>query len=89
MEVGARRWILRHESRHYGVQQARNLYNAFTCDKGTWSALALLELLFTVNRWANKGWVIQVPAAAVIPEAQVMATIIGSKASVAGLVSSW
>ena len=89
MEVGARRWILRHESRHYGVQQARNLYNAFTCDKGIRSAPALLELLLTENGWANKGWVIQVPAAAVIPEAQVIAAIIGSKAPVAGSASPW
>jgi hypothetical protein len=34
----ARRWILRHESRPYGVQQARNLYNAGNRDKGTSSA---------------------------------------------------
>jgi len=34
----ARRWILRHESRPYGVQQARNLYNARKRDKETLSA---------------------------------------------------
>ena len=34
----ARRWILRHESRPYGVQQARNLYNVRKHDKGTPSA---------------------------------------------------
>jgi hypothetical protein len=34
----ARRWILRHESRPYGVQQARKLYNAGNRDKGTSSA---------------------------------------------------
>ncbi len=34
----ARRWILRHESRPYGVQQARKLYNAGNSDKGTSSA---------------------------------------------------
>ena len=89
MEVGARRWILRHESRHYGVQQARKLYNALTCDRGIRSDSALLNLLLILNRWANKGWAIRVPAAAVIPEARVIATIIGSKASVAGFVSSW
>jgi hypothetical protein len=89
MEVGARRWILRHESRYYGMQQARNLYNAFTCDKGIRSAPAMLELLPTVNRSENKGWVIRVPAAAVIPEARVMAPIIWSKAPVAGSISSW
>ena len=27
MEVGARRWILRHKSRYYGMQQARKLFN--------------------------------------------------------------
>ena len=49
MEVGARRWILRHESRFYGMQQARNLYNVLTYDKGIRSVLALLELLLTEN----------------------------------------
>ena len=34
----ARRWILRHESRPYGAQQARNLYTAGNRDKGTPSA---------------------------------------------------
>jgi hypothetical protein len=87
MEVGARRWILRHESRYYGTQQGRKLYNALTCDKGIRSAAALLQLLPTENGWENKGWVIRVPAAAVILEARVMAGIIGSKASVAGSVS--
>jgi hypothetical protein len=41
----ARRWILRHESRPYGVQQARNLYNAGNSDRGTSSA--------TVQRWLS------------------------------------
>ena len=50
MEVGARRWTLRHESRLYGAQQARNLFNALTREKGTRSVLALLELLLTENR---------------------------------------
>ena len=31
----ARRWILRHESRPYGVQQARKLGNARNRDQGT------------------------------------------------------
>ena len=34
----ARRWILRHESRPYGVQQARKLGNASNRDQGTPSA---------------------------------------------------
>ncbi len=38
VRAGARRWILRHESRPYGVQQARKLYNAGNSDKGTSSA---------------------------------------------------
>lgn len=64
MEVGARRkvvkykavlttfrkWTLRHESRPYGVQQARNLRNWLTPDEGTRSALAMQELLLTANR---------------------------------------
>ncbi len=36
----ARRWILRHESRPYGAQQARNLYTAGNRDKGIPSARA-------------------------------------------------
>ena len=89
MGVGARRWTLRHESRFYGTQQARNLFNLLTQEKGIWSVLALQELLLSVKRRVNKGWVTRVPAAAVIPGAQVMTTIIGSKASVAGLTSPW
>ena len=40
----ARRWILRHESRPYGAQQARKLYNAGNRDKGTPSASILCWL---------------------------------------------
>jgi len=36
---GARRWTLRHESRPYGAQQARNLRNARKRDEGSPSAL--------------------------------------------------
>ena len=89
MEVGARRWTLRHESRPYGAQQARKLRNWLTPDEGTRSALVLQGLLPTANRWANKGWVRRVPATAVIPAPQVMVTIIGSKECVAGLISPW
>ena len=84
MEVEAWRWILRHESRSYETQQARKLYNSLTRDKGTWSVLALQELLPSENGKVNKGWGTRVPATAVIPGAQVMARFIGSKASVAG-----
>ena len=56
MEVGAQRWILRHESRSYEAQQARKLCNLLTQDKGTWSVLALQELLPSENRKVNKGW---------------------------------
>ena len=87
MEVGARRWILRHESRYYGTQQARNLFNLLTRERGNRSALALQELLLSEKRKVNKGWVTRVPATAVIPGARVMAAIIGSKAFVAGLTS--
>jgi len=89
MEVGAWRKILRHESWAYGSQQARKLCYSLTRDKGTWSVLALQELLFSLKRKTNKEWEIRVPATAVIPELRVMARIIGSKASVAGLASSW
>ena len=88
MEVGARRWTLRHESRYYGTQQARNLFNAFTGERGTWSVSALQKLLPSENRKENKGRAIRVPAATVIPEARVMVGFIGSKASVAGSTSS-
>ena len=87
MRVEAQRWTLRHKSRYYGTQQARNLCNLFTQDKGIWSVFALQELLLSEKRKANKGWVRRVPAATVIPAARVMAMIIGSKASVAGLTS--
>ena len=84
MEVGALRWILRHESRSYEAQQARKLCYLLTQDKGTWSVHALHELLPSENGKVNKGWGTRVPATAVIPGAQVMARFIGSKASVAG-----
>ncbi len=89
MEVVAQRWILRHESRYYGTQQLRKLFNALTREKGTWSVLALQGLLLSANRRVNKGWITRVPATAVIPGARVMVMIIWSKASVAGLVSPW
>ncbi len=45
------------------------------------------ELLSVVKRQTNKDWERPVPAAAVIPAVQVATTIIGSKTSVACLVS--
>ena len=87
MEVGARRWTLRHESRFYGTQQLRKLFNALTSERGIWSALAMQELLLSENRRANKGWVTRVPAAAVIPGARVMVAIIWFKAFVGCLIS--
>ncbi len=45
------------------------------------------KLLRTLKRYANKGWARLVPAAAVIPAAQVGLSFIGSKISVAGFVS--
>ena len=85
----ARRWILRHESRPYGVQQARKLHTAGNCDEGTPSACTMCMLFLTINRFWNKGWERPVPAAAVIPAPQVGVTFIGPKTSVAGLVHSW
>ena len=38
LREGAQSWILRHESRPYGAQQARKLYNASNRDKETLSA---------------------------------------------------
>ena len=69
------------------MQQARKLYTARKCDKGTPSAYAMHRLLPCLNRMANKGWVRRVPAAAVTPAPRVAADIIGPKASVAGHVN--
>ena len=46
----ARRWILRHESRPYGAQQARKLYHAGNRDKETPSA-STGWLSASVNNW--------------------------------------
>ncbi len=48
----------------------------------------LLKLLPSLENLANKGWAIRVPAAAVIPEPQVVTAFIGLKGFVAGLISS-
>ena len=69
------------------MQQARNLYNARKCDKGTLSDDAMHHLLLRANISENKWWAIPVPAAAVTQEPQVAATFIGPKASVAGFVN--
>ena len=89
MGVVARRWILRHESRPYGAQQARKLRNARKRDEGIPSACTQCMLFSSVNSWESKGWVRLVPAAAVIPAALVVIVIIGPKASVAGSVNLW
>jgi len=49
--------------------------------------LTLSGLLLSVNILTNKWWERLVPAAAVTPAPQVVITFIGSKASVADLVS--
>jgi hypothetical protein len=46
-------------------------------------------LFFCLKHRESKSWVRRVPAAAVIPAAQVVAAIIGPKTSVAGLVNAW
>ncbi len=85
----ARRWTLRHESRPYGAQQSRKLHNVPTHDVGTPSAYALRRLFSPLKRRRKKGRVRQVPAAAVIPAARVVATFTEPKASVAWPVDSW
>jgi len=55
MRVGARRWTLRHGSRPYGAQQARNLYNAGNRDKGTPSAPATQGLSGCVKSTRQQG----------------------------------
>ena len=80
----ARRWILRHESRPYGAQQARKLRNGGNPDEGKPSASTMCWLFSCLKNRESKGWVRRVPAAAVIPAAQVVLVIIGSKSSVVG-----
>ena len=89
MKVKASRCLLRHEGRSYGTQQARKLSNALTGEKGTLSGYALHNLLPCLKSKMNKWWVRRVAAAAVIPAPQMVIVFIGSKASVAGLISSW
>ena len=89
MRVIARRCILRHECRPYGAQQARKLPNASNGEVGNLSAAVLLQLLLSVDSLTNKGWARRLPAAAVITAPQVVLTIIGPKASVAGLMCLW
>jgi hypothetical protein len=89
MGVIAPRRNLRHYFEPYGVQQARNLYNARKCDKGTPSVHIPYALFFSLKRWGNKWWVRLVPAAAVKLASQVAITITGLKASVARLESLW
>ncbi len=74
-------------SQPYGVQQARNLYNARKCDKGTQGAHVMHGLFFRSKYLTNKWWARLVPAAAVTPAPRVAFAIIGPKASVAGSVS--
>ncbi len=47
------------------------------------------KLFLCLKSIESKGWVRRVPAAAVIPAAQVVTTIIGPKTFVAGLVNAW
>ncbi len=47
------------------------------------------QLFLSLKNLESKGWVGRVPAAAVIPAAQVVAAIIGPKTSVACLVNAW
>ena len=49
----------------------------------------MCALFLTINRSWNKGWERPVPAAAVIPAAQVVVAFIGPKTSVACLVNLW
>lgn len=47
------------------------------------------QLFLCLKNRESKGWVRRVPAAAVIPAAQVVTVIIGPKTSVAGPVNAW
>ena len=83
----ALRGNLRHYSQPYGVQQLGIFCNARKRDRVSQSASQHEKLLLNVKSLANKDWVRLVPAAAVILAVQVAAIIIGSKISVACLVS--
>ena len=83
----ALRGNLRHYSQPYGVQQSGIFCNARKRDKASQSVSLFEKLLPAVKRLANKDWARPVPAAAVIPAVQVAANIIGSKTSVACLIS--
>ena len=89
MGVIAPRRNLRHYSEPYGVQQARKLYTARKCDKGTPSVHIPYALFRSLKSFGNKGWARLVPAAAVKLASQVAVTIIGLKASVARSESPW
>ena len=89
MRVEASRCLLRHEGRSYGTQQARNLCNGRKPDKGSLSGVAMRHLFWSLDRFRNKWWARRLPAAAVITAPQGVVTIIGPKASVAGLISLW
>ncbi len=65
------------------------LHNVGNHDAGNPSASAMRWLSSSVRNWGRKCWVRRVPAAAVIPAAQVVVIIIGPKASVAGLLDAW
>ena len=69
------------------MQQSGIFCNARKSDKASQSVSLIEKLLLAVKRLTNKDWVRLVPAAAVIPAVRVVATIIGSKTSVACLVS--
>ena len=84
----ALRGNLRYYSQPYGVQQVGIIYNARKCDSSSQSAFLFEKLLWNVKSSTNKDWVRRVPAAAVILAVQVAAIFIGSKTSVACLVSS-
>ena len=69
------------------MQQLGIFYNARKRDRLSQSASHIEKLLPNVKSLANKDWVRLVPAAAVILAVQVAAIFIGSKTSVACLIS--
>ena len=84
---GALRGNLRHYFQLYGVQQLWIFCNARKRDRASQSVYLFDKLLPAVKRLANKDWARPVPAAAVIPAVQVATNFIGSKTSVACLIS--
>lgn len=82
----APRSALRQGPRSYGMHQGRNLRNGLKLDGGRGSAWGFLRLLGSVKSSLNKRWARGVAVATGIPPPRAVASFIGPKGAVAGLV---